>query len=164
MRAFCLVLLIGLAWSPVGLAQLTIEITEGQDDPTSIAVVPFEWRGRGALAENISDIVAADLQRVGQFSPVAKEDMLGFPSQSSGVFFRDWRAIGAEYVLGLLPKGTHDFARFIRPSELDAWLRAAGLELEHIIGLVYNPLTRVYKLAPDVDVNYMLCCRKPGDE
>ncbi len=99
MRAFCLVLLIGLAWSPVGLAQLTIEITEGQDDPTSIAVVPFEWRGRGALAENISDIVAADLQRVGQFSPVAKEDMLGFPSQSSGVFFRDWRAIGAEYVL-----------------------------------------------------------------
>jgi 2-polyprenyl-6-hydroxyphenyl methylase/3-demethylubiquinone-9 3-methyltransferase len=72
--------------------------------------------------------------------------------------------IGAEYVLGLLPKGTHDFARFIRPSELDAWLRAAGLELEHIIGLVYNPLTRVYKLAPDVDVNYMLCCRKPGDE
>jgi 2-polyprenyl-6-hydroxyphenyl methylase/3-demethylubiquinone-9 3-methyltransferase len=72
--------------------------------------------------------------------------------------------IGAEYVLGLLPKGTHDFARFIRPSELDAWLRATGLELEHIIGLVYNPLTRVYKLAPDVDVNYMLCCRKPGDE
>jgi 2-polyprenyl-6-hydroxyphenyl methylase/3-demethylubiquinone-9 3-methyltransferase len=72
--------------------------------------------------------------------------------------------IGAEYVLGLLPKGTHDFARFIRPSELDAWLRATGLELEHIIGLVYNPLTRVYKLAPDVDVNYMLCCRKLGDE
>jgi 2-polyprenyl-6-hydroxyphenyl methylase/3-demethylubiquinone-9 3-methyltransferase len=72
--------------------------------------------------------------------------------------------IGAEYVLGLLPKGTHDFARFIRPSELDAWLRATGLELEHIIGLVYNPLTRVYKLAPDVDVNYMLCCRKPGDD
>ena len=72
--------------------------------------------------------------------------------------------IGAEYLLRMLPKGTHDFARFIRPSELDAWLRAAGLELEHIIGLVYNPLTRVYKLAPDVDVNYMLCCRKPGDE
>jgi TolB protein len=62
-------------------------------------VVPFEWRGKGRLAEDIPGIVAADLQRVGQFSPVAKEDMLGFPSESSGVFFRDWRAIGAEYVL-----------------------------------------------------------------
>jgi 2-polyprenyl-6-hydroxyphenyl methylase/3-demethylubiquinone-9 3-methyltransferase len=72
--------------------------------------------------------------------------------------------IGAEYVLGLLPKGTHDFARFIRPSELDAWLRTARLELEHLIGLVYNPLTRVYKLAPDVDVNYLLCCRKLEDD
>ena len=99
MRALWLVVLIGLAWSPIGFAQLTIEITEGQDDPTAIAVVPFEWRGRKALAENIPDIVASNLQRVGQFSPIPKEDMLGFPSQSSGVFFRDWRAIGAEYVL-----------------------------------------------------------------
>ena len=72
--------------------------------------------------------------------------------------------IGAEYVLGLLPKGTHDFARFIRPSELDAWLRTARLELEHLIGLVYNPLTRAYNLAPDVDVNYLLCCRKLEDD
>ena len=63
--------------------------------------------------------------------------------------------IGAEYVLGLLPKGTHDYARFIRPSELDAWLRAAGLSLQNLSGLHYNPVTRRYALGRDVSVNYL---------
>ncbi len=99
MRAFCLYLLLLLSWSQSSMAQLTIEITEGQDNPSSIAVVPFEWRGKGQLAEDIPAIVSADLQRVGQFSPVAEEDMLGFPRQASEVYFRDWRAIGAEFVL-----------------------------------------------------------------
>ena len=99
MRALRLFLLVGIAWSQWSFAQLTIEITEGRDNPTSIAVVPFEWRGKGNLSEDVPAIVAADLQRVGQFSPVAVEDMLGYPSQSSDVYYRDWRAIGAEYVL-----------------------------------------------------------------
>ena len=64
--------------------------------------------------------------------------------------------IGAEYILRLLPRGTHDFKKFIRPSELGAWSRAAGLEVKDIIGLTYNPLTKHYKLAADVDVNYMI--------
>jgi 2-polyprenyl-6-hydroxyphenyl methylase/3-demethylubiquinone-9 3-methyltransferase len=71
--------------------------------------------------------------------------------------------VGAEYLLGLLPKGTHDFAKFIRPSELDRWICQAELETTDIIGLTYNPLTRQYRLAPDVDVNYMVCCRKSAD-
>ena len=64
--------------------------------------------------------------------------------------------IGAEYLLKLLPKGTHDFAKFIRPSELDAWIRAAGLSLRDIVGLNYNPLTRQYSLGKDIDVNYIV--------
>ena len=69
--------------------------------------------------------------------------------------------IGAEYVLKLLPKGTHDFEKFIKPSELDQWIREAGLSSKGITGLVYNPLTRVYRLDPnDVHVNYMVHTRK----
>jgi len=64
--------------------------------------------------------------------------------------------IGAEYILKMLPRGTHDYRKFIRPSELGAWCRDTGLEVKDIIGLTYNPLTKDYKLSPDVDVNYML--------
>ena len=64
--------------------------------------------------------------------------------------------IGAEYLLKLLPKGTHDFAKFIRPSELDGWIRTAGLSLREIIGMSYNPLTREYSLGKDIDVNYII--------
>ncbi|MCJ8169252.1 bifunctional 2-polyprenyl-6-hydroxyphenol methylase/3-demethylubiquinol 3-O-methyltransferase UbiG [Atopomonas sediminilitoris] len=68
--------------------------------------------------------------------------------------------IGAEYVLRMLPRGTHDFKKFIRPSELGAWCRAAELDVRDIIGLTYNPLTRSYKLEADVDVNYMIHTHK----
>ena len=64
--------------------------------------------------------------------------------------------VGAEYLMRLLPRGTHDFKKFIRPSELGAWSRQAGLTVKDIIGLTYNPLTKHYKLAADVDVNYMI--------
>jgi len=68
--------------------------------------------------------------------------------------------VGAEYVLRLLPRGTHEYARFIRPSELVAHCRAAGLELAELTGMTYNPLTRAYALGRDVDVNYIAACRK----
>jgi 2-polyprenyl-6-hydroxyphenyl methylase/3-demethylubiquinone-9 3-methyltransferase len=68
--------------------------------------------------------------------------------------------IGAEYILKLLPKGTHEYAKFIKPSELLAFTRAAGLEMIGIKGLGYNPLTQVYSLNDDVDVNYMIAVRK----
>ena len=64
--------------------------------------------------------------------------------------------IGAEYVLKLLPKGTHDYARFIRPSELARWCKFAGLEPDELIGMSYNPLTRKYTLGRDSSVNYLL--------
>ncbi|MBB3103603.1 bifunctional 2-polyprenyl-6-hydroxyphenol methylase/3-demethylubiquinol 3-O-methyltransferase UbiG [Azomonas macrocytogenes] len=64
--------------------------------------------------------------------------------------------VGAEYILKLLPRGTHDFKKFIRPSELGTWCRESGLEIKNITGLTYNPLTRHYKLEADVDVNYMI--------
>jgi 2-polyprenyl-6-hydroxyphenyl methylase/3-demethylubiquinone-9 3-methyltransferase len=66
--------------------------------------------------------------------------------------------LGAEYLLGLLPKGTHDYARFIKPSELARWCRAAGLRVEEIVGMTYNPLTRIYRLGRDSDVNYLMRC------
>ncbi len=68
--------------------------------------------------------------------------------------------IGAEYVLGLLPKGTHEYAKFIRPSELASWCRDHGLELAATRGLEYNPITRRYRLSDDTTVNYMFACRK----
>jgi 2-polyprenyl-6-hydroxyphenyl methylase/3-demethylubiquinone-9 3-methyltransferase len=64
--------------------------------------------------------------------------------------------VGAEYLLQLLPRGTHDYRKFIRPSELGAWCRETGLAMNDIVGLTYNPLTKQYKLTDDADVNYMV--------
>ena len=66
--------------------------------------------------------------------------------------------IGAEYLLRLLPRGTHSYARFIKPSELGVRCRQAGLDVSQVIGMTYNPLTRVYALGPDTDVNYIMHC------
>ncbi len=64
--------------------------------------------------------------------------------------------VGAEYVLAMLPKGTHDYRKFLAPSTLAGMARKAGLELEDLVGLNYNPLTRAYKLGPDCSVNYLV--------
>ncbi len=69
--------------------------------------------------------------------------------------------IGAEYVLNLLPRGTHDYARFIKPSELSASCRSAGLEVGGVIGMTYNPFSKVYALEADTGVNYILHARAP---
>ena len=69
--------------------------------------------------------------------------------------------VGAEYVLGLLPRGTHDYARLIRPSELARWLRAAGLEVEDVRGLRYDALTRRASLGDDVGINYLVAAVRP---
>ena len=68
--------------------------------------------------------------------------------------------VGAEYLLRLLPKGTHEYARFIRPSELAAWCREAGLDLATTRGMEYNPMTRRFSLTDDCSVNYLLACRR----
>lgn len=75
-----------------------------------------------------------------------------------------WMAIvGAERILKLVPPGTHDHSKFIRPSELGAWCRAAGLTLRDIKGMSYNPLTKQYRLGQDIDINYLVYATKDGE-
>jgi len=71
--------------------------------------------------------------------------------------------VGAEYLLRLLPRGTHDYMKFIRPSELERWCRQAGLRVREWTGMHYNPLTRQYSLGPGVDVNYLLHTERSVD-
>ncbi|GIZ53173.1 bifunctional 2-polyprenyl-6-hydroxyphenol methylase/3-demethylubiquinol 3-O-methyltransferase UbiG [Noviherbaspirillum aridicola] len=69
--------------------------------------------------------------------------------------------IGAEYLLRLLPKGTHDYAKFITPAELSGYARRAGLQVDGLKGMTYNPLTKIYSLNQDTDVNYLVACSLP---
>ena len=69
--------------------------------------------------------------------------------------------VGAEYLLRMLPKGTHDYAKFITPAELSQFVREAGLQVDAFKGLSYNPLTKIYALNQDTDVNYMVACSLP---
>ena len=69
--------------------------------------------------------------------------------------------VGAEYLLRMLPKGTHDYAKFITPAELSQFAREAGLQVDGLKGLGYNPLTKIYALNQDTDVNYMVACSRP---
>jgi 2-polyprenyl-6-hydroxyphenyl methylase / 3-demethylubiquinone-9 3-methyltransferase len=68
--------------------------------------------------------------------------------------------VGAEYVLNLLPKGTHEFKKFIRPSELSNWCRKANLDVKEITGIHYNPFAKTFKIGPGVDINYIIHCQK----
>jgi 2-polyprenyl-6-hydroxyphenyl methylase/3-demethylubiquinone-9 3-methyltransferase len=67
--------------------------------------------------------------------------------------------VGAEYVLNLLPRGTHDYAKFLKPSELSRFCREAGLQLSEVMGMSYNPFSKTYSLGHDTSVNYLLACR-----
>lgn len=79
--------------------QLTIQITKGVDNPLKIAIVPFEWAGFGTLPENIPAIVSNDLYTSGEFAPIAEKNMLSLPHQEKEVVYRDWRYLGAEYLV-----------------------------------------------------------------
>ncbi len=70
--------------------------------------------------------------------------------------------VGAEYVLNIVPRGTHQYEKFIRPSELDAWARGAGLEVVGVRGIRYNPVLRAANLSDDIAVNYLMHCRRPA--
>ena len=93
-----LLLLLSLQILPVR-AQLQIEINEGVLEPIPIAVVPFAWQGVGSAPEDLAQIVHDDLYHSGQFAPVDRSDMLGFPSREEDLFYRDWRAISSQYVV-----------------------------------------------------------------
>ena len=96
----------GLLFSSTSIAQLEIQVTRGIDNPTSIAVAPFAWDGLGAAPEDFAQIIDSDLARSGQFSPVSRRDMLSLPTRAEDIFYRDWRAIAARYlVIGRVSKG-----------------------------------------------------------
>jgi len=80
-------------------AELSIQITQGSDNPIPIAVVPFSWQGNGVLSEDISQIVMNDLEQVGEFSPLSRSNMLSMPSEEQQVFYRDWRILAQDYLL-----------------------------------------------------------------
>jgi len=80
-------------------AELSIQITQGSDNPIPIAVVPFSWQGNGVLSENISQIVMNDLEQVGEFSPLSRSNMLSMPSEEQEVFYSDWRILAQDYLL-----------------------------------------------------------------
>ncbi len=83
----------------VSAAELNIEITRGVDNPIQIAVVPFSWQGDGFLEEDVAQIVANDLEQVGEFRALSRANMLSLPSQASEVYFRDWRILAQQYLL-----------------------------------------------------------------
>jgi len=87
------------AWSVSAWSELEIEITQGVDNPTRIAVVPFAWQGQGKLPENLGKIISADLERSGLFSPIDQRDLLDLPRPGDKIYYRDWRILGAEFIL-----------------------------------------------------------------
>lgn len=86
-------------YSQLAWAELNIQITQGVDNPIPVAVIPFAWEGSGVLTEDIAEIVANDLQQVGEFLPLSRSNMLSLPKQESEVFFRDWRILAQDYLL-----------------------------------------------------------------
>lgn len=80
-------------------SDLAIEITQGADEPTPVAVVPFSWEGASALPEDIAQIVSDDLGRTGIFSMLARQNMLSFPNQQGQIFYRDWRVNNTEFLV-----------------------------------------------------------------
>ena len=96
-KPFCALLILLAALR--AQAQLVIEITDPGTNPTPIAVVPFAWSGPGAAPDDLARIVHEDFKRSGQFAPVPRRDMLGFPTRQEDIFYRDWRAIQSEYLL-----------------------------------------------------------------
>jgi TolB protein len=94
-----IILCASLLLSMTVLAELEIQITQGVDNPTSIAVVPFGWQGKGKLPENIANITASDLERSGLFRPIDPDNLLDLPRPGDKVFYRDWSILGAEYIL-----------------------------------------------------------------
>lgn len=114
-----------------------MEMLEHVPDPTSVV------RACAALVKPGGDVVFSTLNRNPKSFALA--------------------IVGAEYLMNLIPRGTHDYAKFIRPSELTQWCREAGLAAQSLKGLRYNPLLRSASLADDLDVNYLLHCRRDAE-
>lgn len=93
------VLVLALLLSVAVRAELTIEITQGVNEPTPVAVVPFAWQGTKALPDDVAQVISDDLYRSGMFSLMARDNMLSFPADRSSLYFRDWRISGSDYIV-----------------------------------------------------------------
>ncbi len=157
---------IDLAARPLGVARLhALEAEVGNVEYLEVAAEALAAERPGSY-----DVVTAMemLEHVPDPSSVVRA-CAGLVKPGGWVFFSTlnrnpksflFAIVGAEYMLNLLPKGTHEYARFIRPSELARWCRDAALDVQASSGLEYNPFTRRYRLSGDTSVNYMLACRK----
>jgi len=129
------IILTSLFFSSPGYGQLQIVITQGVDDPVQIAIVPFEWNGFGLLEEDVAEIVKTNLQNSGEFRAIAEANMLSTPHEEQEVFFRDWRFLGADYLLigKVVDNGTggpvqvqYDFFDVLREDNLISEVVSAG--------------------------------------
>ena len=93
------VFLVSILFSMLAQAQLVLEITQGRDDPVSIAIVPFEWQGFGVLPDDVTMTIGTNLRNSGEFAPIPESNMLSTPHTSAEVYFRDWRFLDADYLL-----------------------------------------------------------------
>ena len=156
---------IDLAEKPLKVAQLHLLESGAQVDYRLVAPEDLAREAPGAfdvvtcmeLLEHVPDPAAtvracAELARPGAH--------LFFSTINRNLKSYLFAVVGAEYVLRLLPRGTHDYAKFIKPSELARMCRSASLAVGNLTGMTYNPLTRVYSLGPDADVNYILHATK----
>ncbi len=158
---------IDLATKPLGVARLhAMETGVSNIEYMEVAVEQLAMQAAGTYAvvtcmemlEHVPD-PASVINACAQL--VAPGGWVFFSTLNRNLKSYAMAVLGAEYVLKLLPRGTHDYAKFIRPSELARWCRDAGLQTQELIGLHYNPLTQRYSLAPGTDVNYMLACTRP---
>lgn len=135
-------------------AELTIEITQGVDQPVPVAIVPFGWSGIGGLKEDVAKVVGADLYRSGLFSIMKPETMLSFPTQQRDVFYRDWRMSGVEYlVIGRVLASTvpgqfrveYELFDVIKEQRLDGGFFAGNLRkaAHRVSDAVYEKLTGI---------------------
>ena len=115
--------------------------------------------GKDPSREKQRDKLRSRLDAANTFASIAKE-YVAHRKRDGQKGWAPATASRSEYLLGLLPRGTHDYAKFIRPSELAAMCRSAGLAVADMIGMTYNPIARRYALTPDTSVNYIMHCRK----
>ena len=152
---------IDLGEKPLKVAQLHLLESEQQVDYRLIAVEALEREMPGAfdvvtcmeLLEHVPDPAATVRSCAGLVRPGGR---VFFSTINRNLKSYVLAVVGAEYVLKLLPRGTHEYAKFIKPSELAAACRSAGLEVRGITGMTYNPFTKLYALGGDTDVNYIL--------
>ena len=154
---------IDLSDKALKVAQLHLHESKLEVDYEAISAEDLAMRSPGAydvvtcmeLLEHVPDPAST----VGACARLArKEGRVFFSTINRNLKSYLLAVIGAEYVLKLLPKGTHDYAKFVKPSELARHCRDAGLAVSEITGMSYNPFTRAYSLGPDADVNYLVCC------